>query len=166
MKRKEEEEVAFIDPFVSYSLWHLPWLARVCENLLQTLYSRGGPVQRWHLWKQASHPKPRSKALTFFPASEIFVFGFGFLHSIAPDLLKVPVCKCRIPSWVQGESRRRHLQTSVQCFAELTISIARQQCSQQQRKRSRAGEAVRKSPRKPLVTCIIFKLCPVKLWFH
>lgn len=165
MKRKEEEEVPFINPFVSYSLWHLPWLAGVCENFLQTLCSRGGPVQRWHLWKQASRPKPRSKALIFFPASEKFVCGFGFLHSIAPDLLKIPVCKCQIPSWVQGESRK-HLQTSVQCSVELTISIARQWDSQQQHKKSCAGEAVRKSPRKPLVTCIIFKLCPVKLWFH
>jgi len=130
MKRKEEEEVAFIDHFVSYSLWHLLWLARVCENLLQTLYGRGGPVQRWHLWKQASRPKPRSKPLMFFQPGKYLDLDLGFFTPEAPHLLKIPVCKCQIPSWVQGDSRRRHLQISVQCSAELTICIAQRRDSQ------------------------------------
>lgn len=31
MKRREEGEVAFIDPSAASSLWHLPWLARLHE---------------------------------------------------------------------------------------------------------------------------------------
>lgn len=73
---KKGEEVAFIDPFVSYSPWHLPWLARLCENLLHTPYSRGGPVQRWRLWKQAPYPKPTSKALMFFQPGNYLDLGF------------------------------------------------------------------------------------------
>lgn len=86
------------------------------------------------------------KALMFFQHRKYL--DLGFFNSVAPDVLKIHVCKCQTPSCVQGESWRSHQQISAHCSAEVTISMARQWLSLQQCQGIPAGEAIRKSPRK------------------